>query len=175
MLKKVLTVPLAAIVLATTLALAPNTPDLPIISTLEVEPASADPGHLPNVVLRERQRICVPAWIYVYKLVDYETWRYFPDAEPEPRWVIGPWPVYGWRWESVESCSWEWVDVSRPQAHSHISKEICKWLVRAGGFILGVAPTRLAARVIASAAGVSFGEINLVEKCEIKESIILHT
>ncbi len=171
MLKKALTVTLTAVVLATSLALAPTT-GVPALLSLEAEEASAHPLTVTLNVPLIPERVCTLEWNYVYKIVDWEAERYFPDAEPEPRWVVGPWPVYGWRWDQEEVCHTEWRRPTVPNPHYHVHETVCRWLVRAGGFSLGFFPTATRARAAAAASGVFAGEIDIQKRCETTDTVV---
>lgn len=171
MFRKILAVPLAAVVIAMSLALAP-TAGVPALLSLEVEEASAHPLTVTLNVPLIPVSVCTLEWNYVYKIVDWETSRYFPNAEPEPRWVVGPWPVYGWRWDQEEVCHTEWRRPTAPNPHYHVPETVCRWLVRAGGFSLGYFPTTRAARAFAAGTGVGAGEIDIQQRCHTEDIVV---
>ena len=171
MFRKILAVPLSAAVIAISLALAPPA-GVPALLSLEAEEAGAHRLAMTLNVPLVPKRVCTLEWNYVYKIVDWETRRYFPDAEPEPRWEVGPWPIYSWRWEQEEVCRTEWKRPTVPNPHYHVNKTVCRWLVRAGSFSLGFFPTATAARAAAAGLGVAAGEFNIQQRCDTEDTVV---
>lgn len=94
------------------------------------------------------------------------------DAEPEPRWEVGPWLVYGWRWDQEEVCHPEWRRPTVPNPHYRVSHTVCRWLVSAVGFSLGYFPTTRAAKAAAAASGVVVCEIDIQKRCETTDTVV---
>ncbi len=149
-LAKFLVVPLAAVVLATSLAL-----DVPGLSSLEAEPASAHPAtkQAPRMKI-----VCTEEPAYVRVIVGYED-----RLNPRTRQPI---PIYGWRWGTREVCEWVTYYVTVNRKHWHVGDEVCTyvqvWMVSAGAYGGGVAGSAIggaAGTAVAPGAGTAVGGV----------------
>lgn len=175
--KKLLTVPLAAIILAVSLALAPTTtPDVPVLSNLEAEQASAHDAE--TTLFHRPSYICRHEWQHVQVVTHYvDEFGNGPYPSPGATWGGPPlFPVYAWKQELVRVCNWELVPVTVPNPHVHVSQESCEWGLRIGGVIVAVYGSAAAAARAAGAyaAGTQGTDIDVLKLCE-TEDIILWT
>ncbi len=143
-----------------------------MLSSLDAEEASAHDAYQ-YIGLPLPRRVCHLDWNYVYKIVDWETWRYFPDAEPEPRWEIGPWPIYGWRWEQFETCEIRWEATRTIRPHHHVTQTQCEWALRVGGVLVALYGSGAAARAAGAAMALTTGTSwDVHEVCKTEDIIV---
>jgi hypothetical protein len=173
--KKILIIPLAAVMLATLLAVAPTgSSDVPVLSTLQAEPADA---HTATKQVTKWRNVCRWESQRVQVVVGYTN----PNTRL-PRAQRGP--IYEWKTELVEVCEREYYTVTQNRGHWHPpSKLICDiasvWVsVAAGGYaaIVTAPPAAAAAPatggtsvllpVAASATAATFGYFVTREVCK---------
>ncbi len=127
--RKLVLVPLAAIMVASVLAVAPlSTSGVPVLSALEAEPADA---HDPPVTIPVPRTVCRD----VYKNVIVGSYHPLGPSRPAQY-------IYGYRW--VEECGTEYYYVTIVRPHSHGFREECAWMTLAAN----VATLGLLARIL---------------------------
>ena len=116
--KKILIIPLAAVMLATLLAVAPTgSSDVPVLSTLQAEPADA---HTATKQVTKWRDVCRWESQRVQVVVGYTN----PNTRL-PRAQRGP--IYAWKTELVKVCEREYYTVTQNRGHWHPpSKLICE-------------------------------------------------
>ena len=114
--KKILIIPLAAVMLATLLAVTPTgSPDVPVLSILEAEPADA---HTATKQVTKWRTVCRWETRHVQVVVGYTN----PNTRL-PR--VQRRPIYRWKQELVKVCEREYYTVTENKRHYHISDEVC--------------------------------------------------
>ena len=169
--KKILAVPLAAVVLATGLALAPTTlPNVPVLSTLAEKASAHDPV---RYTLPYPTHVCEWNWEHVQVVTHYVD-EFGNGPYPGPGSPFGPplFPVFAWKQELVRTCHWEWVRDPVPIPHHHLTQTQCKWALVVGTVTLGYLATTGLARTAAAALGLSQGQYSIDRFCEEHEVVV---
>lgn len=172
--KKLLTISLCAVLLVTSLALAPATsPSIPVLSSLEPEQASAHEAR--KTLFHRPTRVCSWEWQHVRVVTHYvDEFGNGPYPGPGSTWGPPLFPVYAWKLELVEVCAWILVPVTVPNPHVHVSQESCEWGVRAGGVVIALYGSAAAAiRALAAyAAGTQGTDYDIIRQCETEDIIL---
>ena len=121
--KKILTVPLAAITVATLLAVIPTGSTVPILSTLEAEPADAHPV-TEEVTIWQRDRSLVECrWEWQQVIVGYET-RQRTNSRFGQTYEV---PIYDRTYVRVcEPVGGRYVTRTQHRHHIHVSDQQCQ-------------------------------------------------
>lgn len=126
-------VPLAAIILASVLAVVPvSTSGVPVLSSLEAQPADA---HDPLMTIPIPRTVCRD----VYKKVIVGSYHPLGPSRPAQY-------IYGYRW--VEECGTEHFYITIVHPHSHGFREECTWMTVAAN----VATLGLIVRMLGNSA-----------------------
>ncbi|MDE0702038.1 MAG: hypothetical protein OXH61_15100 [Acidimicrobiaceae bacterium] len=171
--RKILVVPLVALVFAAGLALAPTTiQDVPVLSTLKAEEASAhDMERALGAPYLKRE--CEWKWKWVAEVSHYvdsngnltqPTFTSYDDSQP----------VFVWSWKWVEECRWVWVDSVVTVAHLHLTETQCEYALLIGSVLLGMFPSTRAAQLAAAVMGLAVGAYHIeTRSCETSERIVV--
>lgn len=169
--KKILAVPLAAVVLATGLALAPTTvQDVPVLSTLAERASAHD---LVRNTLPFPTRVCEWEWEHVQVVTHYVD-EFGNGPYPGPGSPFGPplYPVFAWKQELVRTCHWELGRDQIPIPHDHLTQTQCKWALVVGSVTIGYFSSSGLARFAAAALGLTLGHFSIEKFCEENEVIV---
>ncbi len=156
---------LAAALLSVSFALVPkDVPGVPVLSSLEADPASAHDARYPGIPYRAW--VCNYEWQHIQVVVGYH--------DPAPvGWEMHP--IYAWKWELVQVCrdEWRWTQ-GLPRLHAHLTETQCKWGLRVGGVLLAwYGAAAAAARAAgAYAAGSQDTDIDVFKVCEAEDVIL---